>query len=367
MSAKRTPFYDIHVSLNAKMVEFAGYDMPLQYETGSTREHQFTRTDVGAFDVSHMGEFEITGPDRNAFANRITCNDVANLQAGQVQYSALLTEEGTFVDDLLVYRFDDRIMLVVNAGNIQKDWEHILARKSGINCRIKDNSDSIAMLAIQGPKAEELISALASPGISDLGYYHFDAGQIAGSGVFVSRTGYTGEDGFEIYCRNDQASVLWHGLVGHGRAQPVGLAARDSLRLEMGYSLYGHEIDENINPYEAGLGWIVKPDKGAPFTGRAAVQAVKAAGPSRKMVGFTCSEKGAIPRDGYDVFLGGEKTDHVRSGGFSPSLDSGIGTTFLPADSAVPGTKIEIAVRDKRVEGEVVALPFYKDGTVKSK
>lgn len=367
MSAKRTPFYDIHVSLNAKMVEFAGYEMPLQYKTGSTKEHEIVRTDVGAFDVSHMGEFEITGPDRNAFANRLTCNDVAALQDGQVQYSALLSDEGTFVDDLLVYRFDDRIMLVVNAANMQKDWEHIVSKKSGINCRIKDTSDSIAMLAIQGPKAEELIAALASPGISDLEYYHFDSGQIAGSGVFVSRTGYTGEDGFEIYCRNEQAVVLWHGLVGHGRATPIGLAARDSLRLDMGYSLYGHEIDENINPYEAGLGWIVKADKGAPFTGRTAVQAAKASGPSRKLVGFTCGEKGAIPRDGYDVYLGGEKADHVRSGGFSPSLEMGIGTTFLPTDSAVPGTMIEIAVRDKRIEGKVVTLPFYKDGSVKSK
>ncbi len=367
MSAKRTPFYDIHVSLNAKMVDFAGYSMPLQYETGSTAEHEIVRTDVGAFDVSHMGQIEITGPDRNAFANRLTCNDVGKLEDGGVQYSAFLTDEGTFVDDILVYRFDDRIMLVVNAANIAKDWEHILSKKSGINVRVKNNSDDIALLAIQGPKAEELIGALATPGISNLDYYKFDAGQIAGSGVFVSRTGYTGEDGFEIYCRNEQASVLWHGLVGHGRAKPVGLAARDSLRLEMGYSLYGHEIDENINPYEAGLGWIVKVDKGAPFTGLKGVQAVKASGPRRKLVGFTCAEKGAIPRDGYDVFLGGEKVDHVRSGGFSPSLQMGIGTTFLPTESATPGAKIEVAVRDNRVEGEVVKLPFYKDGSVKSK
>jgi aminomethyltransferase len=363
---KRTPFYDLHVAAGAKMVPFAGFEMPVQYPTGITREHEIVRTAVGVFDVSHMGEFEVTGPDRNAFVNRVTCNDVAALEDGQAQYSALLTDDGTFVDDCLVYRFADKLMLVVNASNIEKDWNHILERKAGINVRLKNISDEVALLAVQGPKAQELVSGLTRLDLARLGYYHFDVGQVAGVECFVSRTGYTGEDGFELYFRPAQAEVMWHALVGQGRGSPVGLGARDSLRLEAGYPLYGNDIDETINPYEAGLGWIVKLNKGAPFTGKAALESIKAQGIKRRLVGFRVPEKGVIPRHGYGVYLGEHQVDIVRSGGFSPTLKQAIGTTYLPTHSIEPGTRFQIDCRGKRVAAEVVKLPFYR-GSVKSR
>jgi aminomethyltransferase len=361
---QRTPFYDLHVSLGAKMVPFAGFEMPVQYPTGITREHEIVRTAAGVFDVSHMGEFEITGPDRNAFVNRITCNDVAALEPGQAQYSALLNEQGTFVDDCLVYRFDDKLMMVVNASNIAKDWNHIVSRKAGINVRLKNISEDVALLAVQGPRAEELMQSLTQLGLSRLGYYHFAVGRVAGTECFISRTGYTGEDGFEIYFRPKHAVVMWHAMVGQGRAAPIGLGARDSLRLEAGYALYGNDIDETTNPYEAGLGWIVKLNKGAPFSGRVALEQVKAKGPTRKLVGFRVPEKGVIPRHGYEVYLGEHKVDFVRSGGYSPTLKLAIGTTYLPNHSVEAGTGFSIDCRGKKVAAEVVRLPFYK-GSVK--
>ncbi|HEX9582166.1 MAG TPA: glycine cleavage system aminomethyltransferase GcvT [Gemmatimonadales bacterium] len=362
---KRTPFYDLHVAVGAKMVPFAGYEMPVQYPTGITREHEIVRTGVGVFDVSHMGEFEVSGPDRNAFVNRLTCNDVGALVEGQAQYSALLTDQGTFVDDCLVYRFEDRIMLVVNASNLEKDWNHVVDRKAGINVRLKNISDDVALLAVQGPKAEAMLQPITKIGLGKMGYYHFDVGHLAGIECFVSRTGYTGEDGFEIYFRPAHAEVMWHALIGPGRGAPVGLGARDSLRLEAGLALYGNDIDDTVNPYEAGLGWIVKLDKGAPFTGRAALEQVKAKGPTRRLVGFTCVEKGVIPRHGYDVYLADRKVDVVRSGGFSPTLKTAIGTTYLPTHSIAPGTRFGIDCRGKKVEAEVVKLPFYR-GSVRT-
>jgi len=363
---KRTPFYDMHVSLGAKMVPFAGFEMPVQYPTGITREHEIVRTGIGVFDVSHMGEFEITGPDRNAFVNRVTCNDVSALSDGQAQYSAILTEDGTFVDDCLVYRFDDKLMMVVNASNIEKDWNHVVNRKTGINVRLKNISDDVALLAVQGPLAQALMQSLTKLNLTRLGYYHFDTGQVAGIECFVSRTGYTGEDGFEIYFRPKQAEVMWHTVVGQGRGAPIGLGARDSLRLEAGYPLYGNDIDDTTNPYEAGLGWIVKLGKGAPFTGRVALERVKAKGPTRQLVGFRATEKGVIPRHGYDVYLGEHEVDVVRSGGFSPTLKQAIGTTYLPTHSIEPGTTFLVDCRGKKVTAEVVKMPFHK-GSVKSK
>lgn len=363
---KRTPFYDLHVALGAKMVPFAGFEMPVQYPTGITREHEIVRTAVGVFDVSHMGEFEITGPDRNAFANRVTCNDVGALAEGQAQYSAILTEDGTFLDDCLVYRFEDKLMLVVNAANIEKDFRHLVDRKAGINVRLKNISDEVALLAVQGPQAEPLVQSLTRLDLARLRYYHFEVGAVAGVECFVSRTGYTGEDGFELYFRPKQAEAMWHALVGQGRAAPIGLGARDTLRLEAGYPLYGNDIDETVNPYEAGLGWIVKLDKGAPFVGRVALERIKAGGVTRRLVGFRLKEKGAIPRHGYEVYLGERRVDVVRSGGFSPTLKQGIGTTYLPTHSTAPGTSLWVDCRGKRVEGEVVKLPFYR-GSVKSR
>ncbi|MDH4046341.1 MAG: glycine cleavage system aminomethyltransferase GcvT, partial [Gemmatimonadota bacterium] len=360
---KHTPFYEQHVALGAKMVPFAGFSMPVQYPTGITREHEIVRTAVGVFDVSHMGEFEITGPDRNAFVNRLTCNDVGALEPGQAQYSALLTETGTFVDDCIVYRFDDKIMLVVNAANLAKDWEHVVGRKTG-NVRIKDISDDVALLALQGPDSEQLLQAVTRVNLSAIKYYHFDTGTVAGADCFVSRTGYTGEDGFELYFRPRHADAVWSALVGAGRAAPIGLGARDSLRLEVGYPLYGNDIDDTTNAYEARLGWIVKLDKSVPFRGKAALQRIKETGVARRLSGFVVDAKGVIPRHGMEVFVGDQQVDLVRSGGYSPTLKLGIGTTYLPTASATPDTTFEIAVRGKRVAARVVKLPFYAGGSV---
>jgi aminomethyltransferase len=313
-----------------------------------------------------MGEFEITGPDRNAFVQRVTCNDVSAIGDGQAQYSALLTTEGTIMDDCLVYRFDDKIMLVVNAANRERDLAAIVDRKGSINVRIKDISDDVALLAVQGPRSEELVQSLTSLNLSKLGYYQFDVGTVAGTEAFVSRTGYTGEDGFELYFRPKSASVMWHAVVGQGRGKPVGLGCRDSLRLEAGYALHGTDIDDTINPYEARLGWIVKLGKGAPFVGRAVLEQIKQHGVKRKLVGFVVTEERAIPRHGYDVYIANHKVDIVRSGGYSPSLDKAIGTTYLPTHSVEPGTSILIDCRGRKVAAEVTKMPFYTDGTVKA-
>jgi aminomethyltransferase len=362
---KRTPLYEEHVRLGAKMVPFAGYEMPVQYPAGITAEHNAVRTGVGIFDVSHMGEFEVTGPDRNAFVNRITTNDVGALAPGQVQYSAVLTEQGTFVDDCTVYRFDDKLMLVVNASNRERVWKHIVAQKDGANVRLRDISDDIGLLALQGPKAEAALQPLTTIALPSLEYYHFTSGPIAGVQCFVSRTGYTGEDGFEIYCRERDTLALWRALVDAG-AQPIGLGARDSLRLEMGFALYGNEIDDTITPLEAGLGWIVKLDKGAPFTGADALRRQKERGVTRRMVGFRLLEK-AFPRHGYPVWYDGRQVDVVRSGTVAPAVGEPIGTTYLPAEAAKTGTRFEVEIRGRRVPAEVVARPFWKQGSARRK
>lgn len=360
---KHTPIHHLHVALGGKMVPFAGYEMPVQYPTGILAEHQAVRTGVGVFDVSHMGEFEVTGPDRNAFVNRVTTNDVGALESGQVQYSAILNTEGTFIDDCTVYRFDDKIMIVVNAANRAKAWDHIVKLKGGANIRLKDVSDDVGLLAVQGPKTQAALQPISSVTLSGIGYYHFKSGQIAGIGCFISRTGYTGEDGFELYCRARDTEALWNAVTQAG-AVPIGLGARDSLRLEMGYALYGQEIDDTITPLESGLGWIVKLDKGCRFTGDAALKAQKERGVTRKTVGFRLLGKG-IARPGYPVWLDGKQVDIVRSGGQSPSLGYPIGTTMLPAASAKVGTKFEIDCRGQRVEAEVVRRPFYTEGSVR--
>jgi aminomethyltransferase len=360
---KQTPLHEIHRQLGAKLVPFAGWEMPVQYSTGIMAEHQAVRTGVGVFDVSHMGEFEITGPDRNAFVNRVTCNDVAALESGGVQYSGILTREGTFVDDCTVYRFDDKLMIVVNAANRERAWEHILDQKGGINVRLKDISDEVGLLAVQGPKAEATLKPLSSTPLSQIEYYHFAVGKVAGAQCFISRTGYTGEDGFELYCRASDTVKLWEAITGAG-AQPIGLGARDSLRLEMGYALYGNEIDDTTTPLEAGLGWIVKLDKGATFTGDYALRAQKLRGPTRKLVGFQLQGRG-FPRHGYPVFQGEREVDIVRSGTMSPSLGVPIGTTYLPVNSSKQGTTLHVECRGERVPAEVVRRPFWTKGTVK--
>src|SRR5215210_6278719 len=362
---RRTVLFEAHRKLGAKLVPFAGWEMPVQYPSGILAEHHTVRTAAGIFDVSQMGEFEVSGPDRNAFVNRITCNDVGALAAGQVQYSGILTPEGTFVDDCTVYRFEDKLMIVVNASNTGKAWEHIVALKGGANVRLKDISAEVGLLAIQGPRAETVLQPLTRTTLSDIAYYHFVNGRIANAECFISRTGYTGEDGFELYCRERESPEIWEALIRAG-AKPIGLGARDSLRLEMGYALYGNEIDDTTTPLEAGLGWIVKLDKGCPFTGDAALKAQKSRGVTRKLVGFQLQGRG-FPRHGYPVYHQEREVDLVRSGTMSPSLGVPIGTTYLPAAAASVNTKFEVECRGERMPAEVVSRPFWKKGSARKR
>ncbi|HVX87998.1 MAG TPA: glycine cleavage system aminomethyltransferase GcvT [Gemmatimonadales bacterium] len=362
---KRTSLYDRHVAAGGKMVPFGGWEMPVQYRDGIIAEHRKVREDWGMFDCSHMGEFEITGPDRNALANRLLTNDVGALKPWEVQYSALLTEQGTFVDDCTVYRMEDRVMIVVNAANIAKDWAHVTALKGGANVRLRDASDETGLIAVQGPASEKKLQALASVPLANIPYYAFITGKVAGVQCFISRTGYTGEDGFELYCRSSDAPALWDALAAAG-CPPCGLGARDSLRLEVAYPLYGNDIDDTITPLEAGLGWIVKMEKGAPFTGLEALKQQQLGGITRKLVGFKLLERG-IPRHGMPVHIGGRAFDIVRSGCMSPSTGEPIGLTYLPADQAKVGTKFEVEIRGAMVPAEVVKRPFWTKGSVKRK
>lgn len=357
---KRTPFHDIHVTLGAKMVPFAGYEMPVQYPTGITAEHRAVRESCGLFDVSHMGEFEIAGPDAVAFATRVTSNDVAALAVGQVQYSTILNERGTIEDDCLVYRFEDRLMMVVNASNKDKDFEHIRQYVGQLQVTLKDVSDDTALLALQGPNAEAILQPHVSVDLAAIKYYHFAVGEVKGASAVISRTGYTGEDGFELYFSPKYATRVWTALTANG-VTPAGLGCRDTLRLEMGMALYGNDIDDTTTPLEAGLGWVVKLGKGD-FVGRGALVAQKERGVPRRLVGFTTGER-SFPRHGYPVLVGGAASGTVGSGTMSPSLGIPIGTCYVPTASAKPGTALEIEIRGQRVAAEVVRTPFYTRGT----
>jgi len=286
---KRTPLHDIHVALGAKMVPFAGYEMPVQYPTGITAEHKAVRERAGMFDVSHMGEFLVRGKDAVKFVNHVTTNDVAALAVGQAHYSSILNDRGTFEDDCLVYRFDDHLMMVVNASNVAKDLAHISRHLDRFDARIEDVSDEIALLALQGPQAARILQPLTNLTLSDIKYYHFAVGTVASiPDVIVSRTGYTGEDGFELYFDNANAAHIWSAIMATGEVTPAGLGCRDSLRLEMGMALYGNDIDDTVTPLEANLAWIVKLPKGD-FVGREALVRQKEHGIPRKLVGFTTS------------------------------------------------------------------------------
>jgi aminomethyltransferase len=359
---KRTPLHDIHVALGGKIVPFAGYEMPVQYPTGITAEHKAVRERAGLFDVSHMGEFIVKGPGAIDFINSVTTNNAAALAVGQVQYSAILNEHGTFVDDCLVYRFADQVMLVVNASNAAKDWAHISPNASGFECQMTDVSEETALLALQGPTAQQVLQPFTDVDLEPIEYYHVATGSVAGvPDVIVSRTGYTGEDGFELYFPNAHATTIWKALTGDGRVTPAGLGARDSLRLEMGMALYGNDIDDTVTPFEANLAWIVKLPKGD-FTGRDVLVRQKAEGVKKKLVGFTSSEK-VFPRHGYPVFCAGEPSGVVCSGTMSPSLNIPIGTCYLPVASTGEGSAFEIDIRGKRVPATVVKMPFYKNAT----
>ena len=359
---KRTPLHDTHVALGAKMVPFAGYEMPVHYPTGITTEHKAVRESAGMFDVSHMGEFIVRGKDAIKFVNSVTTNDVAALAVGQAHYSAILNERGTFEDDCLVYRFDDHLMMVVNASNSAKDLAHIRRHLDRFEASIEDVSDEVALLAVQGPHAARILQPLTSVTLTDVKYYHFAVGTVANvPDVIVSRTGYTGEDGFELYFDNANATHIWNAIMASGAVTPAGLGCRDSLRLEMGMALYGNDIDDTVTPLEANLGWIVKLAKGD-FVGRDALVRQKDAGIPKKLVGFTTSER-AFPRHGYPVVCDGEPSGVVCSGTLSPSLNIPIGTCYLPTASAKPGSELGIDIRGKLVKAEVVKMPFYKNGS----
>lgn len=349
------------------MVPFAGYEMPVTYKNGLIAEHNAVRTRCGLFDVSHMGEFMVRGPDAVAFVNRVTTNDVTNLAVGQAHYTAILNERGTFEDDCLVYRFANHVMMVVNASNAEKDFAHISQELEPFDATLDDASREIALLAVQGPQTERILSPLVScpSPLGSLQYYHFTEGTVAGIDATISRTGYTGEDGFELYFSVEHADAVWEALMATGEIAPIGLGARDTLRLEMGMALYGNDIDDTVNPYEAGLGWIVKLGKGE-FVGKEALEAFRARGTGhRKLVGFTVAERGAIPRHGYPAFAGGESIGPVCSGTMSPSLGVAIGTCYAPASHAAEGSSIEIEIRGKRVSATVTKFPFYKHASHK--
>ncbi|MEP6716999.1 MAG: glycine cleavage system aminomethyltransferase GcvT [Terriglobia bacterium] len=354
---KRTPLNEVHRAAGARMVDFGGWDMPVQY-SGLIDEHNTVRNAVGLFDVSHMGEIEIRGPEAMQLADYVTTNSVAKLQCGQAQYSGLLYEHGGFVDDILVHKVaDDSFFLCVNAGNQEKDFEHI-RNANKFDCEVEFASERYAQLAIQGPKALETAQKLTETPLQQIKYYWFADGMFAGVPARIARTGYTGEDGVEVYTAPEHAVVVWNAIMEAGRPfgiKPCGLGARNTLRLESKMALYGHEISDSITPLEADLGWIVKLGKGD-FIGREAL--VKQT-PTRKLVGFEMRGRG-IGRDGYEVLLEGKPAGWVTSGSPSPTLNKNIGLCYLPLERSRPGEKIEIVIRNQAVEAETVPTPFYK-------
>jgi aminomethyltransferase len=360
VTEKRTALFDIHQRMGARLIPFSGWSMPVEY-SGISREHTAVRTTAGLFDVSHMGEFVISGEHALGLLQRITANDVARLIDGQAQYSALTTPEGTAVDDLLVYRqADDRFMLVVNASNIESDLEWIQSQNSE-NAHVENTSDETGLLALQGPRAQEILQPLTDVTLDVLLPYHFISAKVSGVDAIVSRTGYTGEDGFELYFSASESENLWTGILKAGEPVgllPAGLGARNTLRLEARLLLYGNDLDRSTTLLEAGLGWIVNLGKGD-FIGREALAKQKAEGVQRKLAGFVMLGRD-IARDHYPVYVSGVEVSHVTSGSPSITLKQNIGLTYLPVAHAVVGTKLEISVRGRASEAEVVRTPFYK-------
>ena len=358
---KNTALTHIHESLGAKMVPFAGYNMPVQYE-GINIEHQTVRNNVGVFDVSHMGEFYLRGENALALIQKVTSNDASVLTDGKVQYSCLPNFDGGIVDDLLVYRINsEEYLLVVNASNIEKDWNWI-SQHNDLGVEMINKSNDISLLAVQGPSAAEALQPLTDIDLSTMKYYTFKIDTFAGvNNVIISATGYTGSGGFEIYFRNEDAEAIWEAIFKAGEKlniKPIGLAARDTLRLEMGFCLYGNDINDTTSPIEAGLGWITKFTKD--FVNAEALKKQKEEGVTRKLVAFELTEKG-IPRHGYDIVdENGEKIGEVTSGTMSPSLKKGIGMGYVPKEFAKRDSKIFIQVRKKAIPAVVVKLPFYK-------
>jgi len=357
MAIRKTPLNAIHHEMGARMVDFAGWEMPVQYHS-ALEEHHAVRRSVGVFDVSHMGQIEITGPGALAFTQALSCNNVGRLADGQAQYSAFLTESGTFVDDIVVYRFGpERIFICVNAATTAKDFEWVM-RHPREDVRIENRSDEFAQIAVQGPASSEVLQPLTETDLSSIRFYWFREGSVAGHPAIISRTGYTGEAGFELYVSPEAAPGIWRALFETGRPfgiAPAGLAARNTLRLEMRYPLYGTDIDESTTPLEAGLAWIVK---GSGFTGEIALNRQKLEGLKRRLTGLELVEPGVI-RDGFPVLAGGSQVATVTSGGFAPSLAKSIAMAYLPSDLSAPGSELEIDIRGKRRRAVVVATPFY--------
>lgn len=360
---KRTPLHGRHCAAGARMVDFGGWEMPVRY-SGLIDEHKAVRQAAGLFDVSHMGEIEIRGPEAGKLVDFVTTNWATRLKVGQAQYSGLLYEHGGFVDDILVHKVaDDSFFLCVNAANQDKDFEHIGA-SNRFDCQVEFAGGKYAQLALQGPKALEIAQLLTDAALAEIRYYWFTDGVFAGVPARIARTGYTGEDGFEIYVAPAFAEQTWDAILEAGRPfgiEPCGLGARNTLRLESGMALYGHEIGASISPFEADLAWIVKPDKGD-FIGAAALRRQLEKGLTRKLTGFEMRDRG-IGRDGYEVFADGQPQGWVTSGSPSPTLNKNIGFCYLPIGRARPGEKIEIRIRNQAVAAETVPTPFYKRKT----
>jgi aminomethyltransferase len=347
------------------MVDFGGWDMPVQYPAGTVEEHLRTRAHSGLFDVSHMGEIDVRGPDAIAFVNRLTSNDVSKLVDGQAHYSALTTPEGTVIDDLLVYRFrEDALLLVVNASTTEKDWDWIRSHHQGESVKLENVSANYCQIALQGPNAIQILQRLTETPLDEIKYYHFREGKVDDVPAIISRTGYTGEDGFEVYADSERAEQLWDRILeagNHGTPEgvlPCGLAARNTLRLESAMALYGHEINETTTLLEANLGWICKLNKGD-FIGRERLARQKEEGVKRRLVGFEMTERG-IARDDQEVLINGERVGRVTSGSPAPFLKKNIGLAYVPAEFANEGQEIQIDVRGRAVGAAIVKTPFYK-------
>lgn len=361
---KNTALSATHEKLGAKMVPFAGYNMPVSYE-GVNIEHETVRKGVGVFDVSHMGEFLIEGPNSLDLIQKVTSNDASKLTVGKAQYSCLPNETGGIVDDLIVYKVkEETYLLVVNASNIEKDWNHISKYNADYKAEMKDISENYSLLAIQGPKAVEAMQSITSVDLKQIQFYNFVVGDFAGiDHVIISATGYTGSGGFEIYCKNTEVKQVWDTVFEAGAAygiKPIGLAARDTLRLEMGYCLYGNDINDETSPLEAGLSWITKLSKDN-FVNKDGLARQKEEGVKRKLVAFELNERG-IPRQGYAILDKDEnEIGSVTSGTMSPSLGKGIGLGYVPTEFASPGSNLKIQIRKNSVGATIIKLPFYKD------
>jgi aminomethyltransferase len=360
-SLKRTPLYEQHVALGARLVEFGGWEMPVQY-SGIIDEHRAVRTHAGLFDVSHMGEFKVEGPDALAFLQHLVPNDVSRLVINQALYTQLCLPDGGTIDDLIIYYLaENHYMLVVNAANIDKDFAWVQQQANNFDIRAFNQSDTTALLALQGPEAQAILQPLTEVDLSTIRYYHCSPGVVSGTNCIISRTGYTGEDGFELYCAPVDAPKLWNDLLAAGKDHgllPAGLGARDTLRLEAGYCLYGHELDEQTNPLEANLGWTVKLNK-SEFIGRDALLKVKEEGPKRKLIGVEMIERG-VCRGGYAIYENDQQIGTLTSGAPGPALNKNIGMGYVEASHAITGKTVHIDIRGKRTAAQIVALPFYK-------